>query len=244
MKRLIAPNHSDHLIVFVAMGLSGCIGDDKGTGLGTYGGGSPDCLTATQATAGWSGDPDYQFEDYNFSCQGNPTSEEFYVISDTFNSGAGLSKASVMQDVADLQALWDNAAPGLTLSNAECNVLCTLGVDNDSVLAMAAATAPVIGEMGFAVRHRYSSGSVSCDITLYTNENNGALIPWSTGATPSSTEYSIRMVLMHEIGHCLGMEHPRNGSTLGTIMEVTPAGTAAPLTLDNDDAQAAAFVYP
>ena len=225
------------------VGLSGCPGDEKGTALGTHNGGPPDCLTANQSVAGWTGSSQYQFLSYNFSCQGNPTSEEFYLVSNSFNSGAGLSAAAIVQDMATQMQLWDAAAPGITLTSSTCNLTCTNGPDDDSVVLMLAQTAGQAGTLAVANRTRFSDDSVSCDITLYTHEFTGLVIPWSTGAIPSATGYSTKLVLMHEIGHCLGMEHPAS-PTLNSIMEVSPAGTSAPSVLDADDAQAAAFVYP
>jgi hypothetical protein len=236
MKRL-------HILACLACVASYCNGEDKGTATGTHGGGAPDCLTYSQSTTGWTGDPGYQFEDSNFICQGTPTSEEFQVLESSFNSGAGLTGTLVSQNVGSVQSLWDAAGSGLNLTTTWCS-LCGVSNDDESIIEMEAATAPIVGELGFALRHRDAADNMSCDITIYTNENNGTVINWTTSTTPSTNGHALRNALMHELGHCIGMEHPVNGSNLGTIMDGALPGAAGVVSLDNDDADAFGFLYP
>ena len=72
---------------------------------------------------------------------------------------------------------------------------------------------------------------------------NAETIPWSLGDGPESPRYDLRGVLLHEVGHALGLAHtPHPEATMFGAMP--PRQTRAVQALHEDDVAGLCFLYP
>lgn len=85
-----------------------------------------------------------------------------------------------------------------------------------------------------------SGGSGISSSRIYFNPNFTMRSDASLPATSSGSTFDFQMILTHEMGHAVGLNH----STVTTAVMASPAGRANIRTLVKDDYWAVAFSYP
>lgn len=71
---------------------------------------------------------------------------------------------------------------------------------------------------------------------------NGVEFLWTTTPTSSSRSYFIESIVLHEIGHLLGLDHSPVGGA--TMLGISEGGTGVAAGLTSDEIAAARFLYP
>lgn len=77
---------------------------------------------------------------------------------------------------------------------------------------------------------QYAGVLQQCDIYL-----NGATRTWSTSATPASNAMDVETVMLHEVGHCLGIDHNPYYPMSVMVASVLPGTLKRALTTDDAD---------
>ena len=95
----------------------------------------------------------------------------------------------------------------------------------------------VSGVLGYTYTSYYDDESIAeCDIVL-----NGAEFTWETKPTTAGGHYYIDAVLLHEIGHVVGLEHASLG---GALMMARGESGVLSASFTSDEICAARYLYP
>jgi hypothetical protein len=73
--------------------------------------------------------------------------------------------------------------------------------------------------------------------------NTGSGYVWSTASTCPSKSYDVESVIVHELGHTLGLFH-ENSNTAYTMHEYLSNGTTDHRSLETDDKNGSKAIYP
>lgn len=208
--------------------------------------GTPDCGDSVGTAFS---DSTYNFKPRNFACQGLPTSETFKLTESTFSvEGVSGSGAAGEEAAETWNAVRDStgAAPQLALDVTTPLAGPAALPDNNSVIVMEDSISVVVGEVGYALQHVVDENNLTCDIIIYTSKMTssgaGDPITWGTGSAAPPDGYRLQDVLKHELGHCVGFEHPDSGSHTDSIMHVWSTGASA-RTLSTTDESAYMYIY-
>lgn len=197
-------------------------------------------------------DDRYAFHDTNFACEGLPADESFVAngssFSEFFDSSSALTSLSdedVENAIEGALSTWNRVPASLDLS-AEVKSSGLVTKDEDNVMVM--ATLSIYEQTpARAFRFIYRNSNVSCDLEVYasyrqTSSAGATVINWSISDPAPSNGLRLEDAITHELGHCLGFDHPRSNHA-DSIMYGAWFGHSA-LSLSTTDIAALQFLYP
>lgn len=153
-----------------------------------------------------------------------------------FPADAGTA-AEIATAFTNAMDTWNAEARDLELQYAGTGSA-SLQPDGHSVISY--GEYPGLGStLAFAATWAYDDGAAfDCDL-YFLSENDGGTVYWDADpAGPASGRYGIEGVALHELGHCLGLDHSADASA---VMYAYYTGSMA---LQADDAAGIAALYP
>lgn len=198
----------------VAILLTGCSTDHKGrdTGIGA------DC----EPLLGTHSNPDYGFHEGNLTCEEAPSERVFNVDLAAFEAELGFEADDVLTDISSALHSWSSVGVNIKLRLGETDFeVDPTPTTPDFLLGLGAYSGSKHdlyddGSTSFARAFTWTRNGyfVDCDIMVWGSvfvgdgEEEDAetrTTEWAVNRVPGDTEIDFRTVILHELGHCIGL---------------------------------------
>jgi len=149
-----------------------------------------------------------------WSWQDHPIEDPFRVVAESFPADAG-DTGEVVDAIREEMDQWSGL--GLDLDVPFGGVSDTLALDPEGLFLVeyASVSGSLGGTLAFAGTWAYDDGAAfDCDVVFLAANDYGALYWDADPAGPASGRYDLRAVALHELGHCIGLDHSEQSSAV------------------------------
>ena len=199
-------------------------------------------LLALLALGGGSAAWAYTTLGVDWSWERTPVSEDLELNVSSFPNRTGSN--SEIEDALEgaMETWFDEGGAQVALSSGGRTTATSWSRDTSNVLQWHTSTSSSTRIAQAAVWYRSGAEVVDCDVRFY-GANAAGSLTWSAEASGAdSTEYDLELVALHELGHCLGLDHSADSDAV--MYETLDLGTDDTARhLDQDDIDGVQALY-